>query len=147
MTARARGILTEVRYAKALTDLIGMGQTFISIDAATLRAARRLDAEAGESGAGPRFIVALRPLGDRNADPWSHCRVAIEYLTEIWSKSTVSLGDCAAISHLLRALLKERTFDYKQILNTIDAPLRRQHGFAIYLREWARGHFLNWPVR
>jgi hypothetical protein len=89
----------------------------------------------------------LRPLGGRYADPASHCRVAIEYLTEIWSKSTFSLGDCAATSHVLRALLKERTFDYKQILNTIDALLRRQHGLAVYLREWARGHFLNWPVR
>jgi hypothetical protein len=36
MTARARDKLSEVRYAKALTDLIGMGQTLISIDAATL---------------------------------------------------------------------------------------------------------------
>lgn len=147
MAARARGILTETRYAMALTDLIGMGQTFISIDSVTLRAARQLDAEGGEHGAGRRFSLALRPLGGRHANPGSHCGVAVEYLTGVWSESPVSLDDYAATSHLLRALLKERTLDYKEILNTISAHLRRRPGFATYLHGWARGHFLNWPVQ
>ena len=146
MAARARGILTDARYAKAVTDLIVIGQTFISIDAATLRGARQLDAEAGDNGAGRKFTAALRPLGGRHADPGSHCGVAIEYLNQIWSKTPVTLGDYAATSHLLRALLKDRTLDYQAILNTIHGHLRRKPGFATYLHGWARGHFLNWPV-
>ena len=141
MAARARRIVTEVPYTKALTDLIRMGQTFISIDAATLRAARQLDEEAGENAAGRRFTAALKPLGGRHADPGSHRRIAIEYITEIWSNSPVGLGDRAATSHLLRALLKERTLDYKAILNTVHAHLRRKPAFAAYLQAWARWQF------
>lgn len=146
MAARSQGILTETRYAKALTDLIGIGQTFISIDATTLRNVRQLDADGGEPGVGRRFTTALRALGGRHADPASHCAVVIEYLSEIWSNSPISLGDCAATSSLLRALLRERTHDYAAILYAIHAHLRRKHGFSTYLHDWARGHFLTWPA-
>lgn len=144
MVARERRLISQVQYARALTNLIEIGQTSISIDAATLQAARQIDVEAGTIGVGPRFRAALKPLGGRNADLMSHSGVAIEYLRAIWSHSSSDIADLNATSHVLRALLKERT-DYKTILNVVYTHMLGRRGFTTYLHEWARGHFLNWP--
>ena len=46
---------------------------------------------------------------------------------------------------LLRALQRERTGDYQGILTVLDHHVDRR-AFRVYLREWAKGHFLRWPV-
>ena len=116
MKARDRRLLSQADYAKAITDLIDAGQSFVSIDPQTLLAARRLDREAGEAGPGRCLSLASRSLGGRHADINSHCRVAIEFLRRLWAARHLELSDYAAISQLLRSLLRERTADYQGIL-------------------------------
>lgn len=145
MLARNKGLMSLDRYAKAITDLIEFGQSFISIDTATLAAARELDRETGEPGVGRRFKAATRALGGRNAEPASHCRVVIGFLKTIWSSDRPSLDDHAVTSHVLRELVKGRTEDYRAILDHLDQQLGVSRAFRIFLREWAKGHFLAWP--
>jgi len=61
------------------------------------------------------------------------------------SNRDITLADYSVTSHLLWALLKERTKDYGAFLSTLDRHLTGQPGFRRYLREWARGHLLSWP--
>jgi hypothetical protein len=46
---------------------------------------------------------------------------------------------------MLGQLLKGRTEDYQVILDMLDQLLAHRRSFRIYLREWAKGHFLRWP--
>ena len=144
MKARDGRLLSQTDYAKAITDLIDAGQSFISVDPQALMAARSLDREAGGAGAGRRLTLATRSLGGRHADINSHCRVAIEFLRRLWAANNLASSDYSATSLLLRSLLRERTADYQGILSVLDLYVERP-GFRIYLREWARGHFLQWP--
>ena len=143
MRARERGLMSPTDYAKAVTDLIDFGQQSIAIDAATLLAARMLDMENEEMGAGTRFRMAARALGGAQCDPESHCSVAAEFIRRVWSSDSFDLQDYPAISHVLLAVLRERTNDYPEMLDRIDVLLRPDA--RRYLREWARGHFLKWP--
>lgn len=145
MKARDRKLLSVTDYAKAITDLIDAGQTFISVDPQTLMAARRLDREAGGVNSGRRIRIAVRSLGGRHADINSHCGVAIAFLRSLWSANSLELSDYVATSELLRALQRERTGDYQGILTVLDHHVDRR-AFRVYLREWAKGHFLRWPV-
>jgi hypothetical protein len=142
MIARDRGVLSPQHYASAITDLIDMGQISIGIDAAALISARQLDLDAGEKGLGPRLIAAAKTLGGPACDPASHCSVTAEFISAIWQKDVLELGDYAVISHVLLAVLRNRTADYREMLNTIDSLLTGNAAARRYLREWARGHFL-----
>ncbi len=145
MRARERGLMSPADYAKAITDLINFGQQSIAIDAATLLAARMLDMENNEMGAGKRFKMAARALGGAQCDPDSHCSVAAEFIQQVWSMDSFDLQDYPAISHVLRAVLRERTNDYAEMLDRVDVLLRRNPDARQYLRRWARGYFLKWP--
>jgi hypothetical protein len=145
MAARNRGVLSREHYTKAITDLADIGQEFISIDAPTLETALKLDRNEGEEGIGQRFKTATKVLGGKKADPDSHCLVAAAFIDSLWSLPNKKNGDCQATSYLLRELLKGRTKDYQVILNTIDQRLALRREFRIYLRQWAKGHFLSWP--
>jgi tetratricopeptide (TPR) repeat protein len=147
MRARERGLMSQTDYAKAITDLIEFGQQFIAIDAATLLAARMLDTENNEARAGKRFRMAARALGGAQCDPKSHCSVAAEFVQRVWNTNSFDLQDYPVISHVLLAVLRERTNDYPQMLDRIDALLRGNPDARQYLRRWARGHFLKWPSR
>lgn len=144
MIARVEGLMSAPDYAKAITDMIGAGMAFISVDPQTLMAAYALDREAGETGAGRRLDLAARSLGGRNADIVSHCRVAIEFLRVLWSGNRREFSKFAATSQVLRRLISERTNDYPAILNAVDHSIGGSR-FSEYLHGWARGHFLNWP--
>lgn len=143
MRARGRGLMSPTDYARAITDLIEFGQQSIAIDAATLLAARMLDMENDEMGAGKRFRMAARALGGAQCDPASHCSVAAEFIERVWSMVSFDLQDHLAISHVLLAVLRQRTSDYPEMLARINALLRPDA--RRYLREWARGHYLKWP--
>jgi tetratricopeptide (TPR) repeat protein len=142
MIARAKGLMSAMDYAKALTDMIGAGMAFISVGPQTLVSAYQLDREAGEAGAGRRLSLAARSLGGRNADIGSHCGVAIAFLRFLWSDDGTDHEKFAATSALLRSLLSGRTEDYLEILNTLEHHVRRAN-FSEYLRGWTRGHFLS----
>ncbi|MBX9591705.1 MAG: hypothetical protein K2X43_20635 [Hyphomonadaceae bacterium] len=144
MKARDRKILSAEQYAKAITDLADIGQEFISIDPPTLVFSRKLDHENGEEGIGRRFKAATKALGGKRADPGSHCSVAAAFIDALWSSDRLQPRDYQATSHLLRELLKDRTEDYQAMLDALDQRLARRTNFRIYLREWARGHFLRW---
>ena len=145
MNARDKKLVSVMDYAKAITDLIDAGQTFISVDPQTLMAAHRLDGEVVGVNSGRRIRIAVRSLGGRHADINSHCRVAIVFLRGLWSTSSLELSDYAATSALLRSLQRERTGDYQSILTVLDHHVDRR-AFSVYLRQWARGHFLRWPT-
>ena len=145
MKARDRKILSAEQYAKAITDLADMGQEFISIDPPTLALSRKLDRDSGEEGIGRRFRAAANALGGKRADPGSHCSVAAAFIDALWSSNRLQPRDCQATSHLLRELLKDRTEDYQAMLDALDQRLAHRTDFRIYLRQWARGHFLRWP--
>ena len=90
-------------------------------------------------------MAAAKVLGGKRADPASHCSVAAAFLNDMWSSQDLQLGDYQVTSHLLRELLKERTEDYQAMLDALDRRLGHRTNFRIYLRQWARGHFLRWP--
>jgi len=145
MRARASGVMTPTDYAKAITELIDFGQQSIAVDAATLLAARMIDMDNGEMGVGKRLRMATRALGGAQCDPDSHCSVAAEFIAHLWSADSFDLQDYPAISHVLLAVLRERTEDYPEMLDRLDYLSRGNTAARLYLREWARGHFLKWP--
>lgn len=145
MIARERGILSPTAYAQAITDLIDIGQRSIGIDAAGLLAARMLDMENDEPRVGKRLTLAAKVLGGPACDPASHCSVVAEFIQLIWEMDSFSLDDFAVISHVLSAVLRGRTEDYRAMLQAIDQHMSGNNQARLYLREWARGHFLNWP--
>ncbi len=145
MIARERGLLTPTEYARALTDLIDMGQKSIGIDASGMLAARTLDIENGEPHVGRRLTIATSALGGPHCDPASHCSVAAEFIRLVWSMESFGLSNYAVISHVLSAVLRNRTNDHREMLHEIDWLLVGNNGARRYIREWARGHFLNWP--
>lgn len=145
MIARQRGLLSPTQYARALTDLIDMGQKSIGIDAVGLLAARILDIENGETRVGKRLTIAAKALGGLQCDPASHCSVAAEFIKIIWNTESFGLAVYAVISHVLTAVLRNRTDDYREMLSEIDRLLLGNTDARRYVRGWARGHFLNWP--
>ena len=144
MVARNRGVLAGEQYTKAITDLTDIGHEFISVDPLTLVVARKLDRKSGEEGVGRRFRLASRLLGGTNADPVSHCSVAVAFLDGLWSSQNLKAGDYQVTSHLLRELFKDRTEDYQPMLDFLDRRLANRTNFRRYLRQWAKGHFLQW---
>lgn len=142
MIARERGIITQKEYARAAGELIDFGQQSIGIDAAALLAARELDIDEGASGVGPRLTKAARALGGPACNPESHCSVVAEFINGLWRKNAFGTDDYAAVSHVLSAVLRWRTADYREMLGLIDELLGRNTAARQYLREWARGHFL-----
>ncbi len=71
--------------------------------------------------------------------------MVIGFLKTIWSSDRASRDDHALTSHVLRELVKGRTEDYQAILDHLDQQLGMSRAFKIFLREWAKGHFLAWP--
>ena len=71
--------------------------------------------------------------------------VAAAFLDALWSSNHLHRDDYQATSHLLRELLKDRTEDYRAILDALDQRLAHRTSFRIYLRQWASGHFMGWP--
>jgi Flp pilus assembly protein TadD len=145
MIARNRGVLSGEQYTKAVTDLADIGQELISVDPPTLAVARKLDRDSGEEGVGRRFKAASSALGGKSADPGSHCLVAATFLDNLWSSQNLKPGDYQVTSHLLQQLLKGRTEDHQAILDVLDQQLAHRRSIRIYLRQWAKGHFLRWP--
>jgi hypothetical protein len=72
--------------------------------------------------------------------------VAATFIDALWSSDRLQLRDYQATSHLLRELLKDRTEDYQAMLDALDQRLTHRTNFRIYLRQWASGHFLRWPL-
>jgi cellulose synthase operon protein C len=146
MLAHADGMLSEAEYARAITDLIDIGQQRIAVNTTLLLGARELDFCEGQPRAARRIELASRPFGGLNADPASHCKVVAEFLVDLWSSSQpISVGDQAITSTVLTAVLKERHSDYQKLLSRIDLLVSRLPALGQYLREWAKGHFLQWP--
>ena len=144
MLARDRGVISQEHYTKAITDLVDIGQEFISVDPPTLAMAWELDRESGE-GVGRRFRLASRLLGGTNENSVSHCSVAVAFLDGLWSSQNLKAGDYQVTSHLLRELLKDRTEDYQPMLDFLDRRLANRTNFRRYLRQSTKGHFLQWP--
>lgn len=142
MIAREREIISQKDYARAITELIDIGQQSIGIDAAALLAARELDIEEGEPRVGRRLTKAAKALGGPACNPESHCSVVAEFINGLWEKGRVGIDDYAAVSHVFSAVLRGRTSDYREMLATIDEMLGRNAAARQYLRDWARGHFL-----
>ena len=147
MVALKRGILSLENYAKAITDLADIGQEFLSIDARSLFMALKLDQASGQEAIGRRFKVAAKILGGKHADPGSHFSVAASFLDYLWSSHVIRTFELTVTSYLLDQLLKGRTEDYSNILDALDYRFAHREAFRIYLREWAKGHFLEWPAR
>jgi hypothetical protein len=142
MIAREREIISQKDYTRAITELIDIGQQSIAIDAATLLAARELDANEGEPRVGRCLTKAAKALGGPACNPVSHCGVAAALINGLWQKGRIGIDDYAAASHVLSAVLRGRTNDYREMLATIDDMLGRNNAARQYLRDWARGHFL-----
>lgn len=142
MVARERNVISSKDYARFISDLIDMGQTSIGVDAAALLAARELDIEAGAAGVGPRLIKITKALGGPYCDPASHCSVTADFIKSVWSDEPLEADDYAVISHVLSAVLRSRTQDYQGMLGVIDQHLDDHEPARVYLRQWARGHFL-----
>ena len=142
MIARERGVLSPKDYARAISELIDMGQKSIGIDAAALMAARELDIDDGVNQVGPRLTKAAKALGGPSCDPASHCSVTAEFIITIWGNEPLRLDDYAVVSHVLSAVLRSRTGDYGGMLQLIDRLLGGNEAARRYLHEWARGHFL-----
>lgn len=143
MKAREQEVLSMDNYTKVLTNLIGFGQTFITVDALVLAAAHKLDENNKDEENNRLFKLASSVLGGKQADINSHSRVGVVFLQNLWSKRIIELSDLAATSYLLRSLLRERTKDYQIILRALDHHVGSTK-FHNYLRDWARGHFITW---
>jgi Flp pilus assembly protein TadD len=143
--ARDTGVMSPLQYSKAVSDLVGAGQDFISIDAAALAGAMSLDRQEASATGPQRLKTVARALGGKNADVGSHCSVVISFLRLVWSSMPMQLADYAASSEVLQAVLRARTEDYAAMLSTIDLHMRAHREFSGFLRQWARGHFLHWP--
>lgn len=143
MLAWQRGLIEKRDYTRVLSDLIDAGQSFISIDGNDLKEALALDLE--ETGkVGRRFSLIAGTLGGSDAEPRSHCVVAISLLIEVWGRSQ-HLQREAITGELLRALLRGRTQDFGAILSAIVRATRGLTDLHAYMRDWARGHFFPWP--
>jgi hypothetical protein len=142
MIAREREIISQKDYARAISELIDIGQQSIGIDAAALLAARELDIDDGGASVGRRLTKAAKALGGPACNPESHCSVVAEFIDGLWQKGSFSVDDYTAVSHVLLAVLRGRTSDYREMLEMIDAMLGRNAAARQYLRDWARGHFL-----
>jgi hypothetical protein len=142
MIAREREIISQKDYARAISELIDIGQQSIGIDSAALLAARELDIDEGETGVGRRLTKAAKALGGPASNPESHCSVVAEFINGLWQKGSFGAEDYARVSHVLLAVLRGRTSDYREVLEMIDTMLGRNTAARQYLRDWARGHFL-----
>ena len=144
--ARDRGLISGPDYTKIITDLIDIGQSFVGIDPSVLVHALELDRKYGGPVPGRRFELACRSLGGIAADPASHCQTVIGFLILNWpTDRRAGLEHYAAVSHVLRAVLSQRTQDYKAMLSGIFAAVHPRRDLCRFILEWARGHFLHWP--
>lgn len=146
MIARERGHISPKDYARALTDLIEIGQREIGIDAAGLLAARMLDMDNSELRVGRRLSITARVLGGKACDPASHCRVVAEFIGYLWDDAaSLTQNEYVVISYVLQSVLRERTSDHREMLQFMDYLLDDHTDARRYLRVWARGHFIAWP--
>jgi hypothetical protein len=145
MAARGRGLIHARDYARAVADLIDIGQNHICVDAETLISARAIDKINGDTPAPGRvFRLVCSVLGGRTAEPNSHCNVAAGFLNHLWSEGPQPADGSILTSQVLRSVLAYRHDDYREMLTAIF--LQVQSSFARrYMRDWAAGHFLRWP--
>ena len=106
--------------------------------------ALELDSQSG-AAPGRRFRLTCESLGGAAADPQSHCLTVAGFLHLLWTGRRMGLAEYAATSQVLRALLRGRTQDYREMLTRTYAAIYGRHDLEIYIRQWARGHFLSWP--
>jgi hypothetical protein len=132
-------------YAKAVADLVDIGQNHICIDTETLVSACEIDRINSDTPApGRAFRLVCSVLGGRTAEPNSHCNVAAGFINHLWSEGPRPADGSILTSHVLRSVLAYRHDDYREMLTAIF--LQVQSSFARrYMRDWAAGHFLRWP--
>jgi len=145
MAARGRGLIGARDYAKAVADLVDIGQNHICIDTETLISACEIDRINSDTPApGRAFRLVCSVLGGRTAEPNSHCNVAAGFINHLWSEGPRPADGSILTSHVLRSVLAYRHDDYREMLTAIF--LQVQSSFARrYMRDWAAGHFLRWP--
>ena len=85
--------------------------------------------------------MAVKSLGGSLCDPASHCSVTADFIKALWTKDDFSFADYAAVSKVLLALIRGRTDDFREMLNTVGQLLGGNGEAIMYLRQWARGHF------
>ncbi|MCW2220786.1 hypothetical protein M2232_004318 [Bradyrhizobium japonicum] len=82
-------------------------------------------------------------IGGAAAEPASHIRVALEFLTRLWgSPSPVPYRE-KATGLLLEQLVRERTADYRRILRTVALRASTNRAPRLYIADWLRGHFIK----
>ena len=145
LLARQRQLISGPDYTRMITDLIEIGQSFIGIDPVVLLQALELDRQIGAAVPGRRFTLACESLGGVGADPHSHCLSVAGFLRLLWTGRSMELSEYAATGQVLRAVLRARTEDYRTMLTRIYASIHGRYDLEVYMRNWARGHFLDWP--
>lgn len=141
LQAKRRGLIDIEQYASHMFELSMIGQDFLSVDAATLVAALKLDIKRNEKTPGPRLRGVIKGLGGSRAHPEAHANVVIGFLREIWGDRVFANHREAVTGAVLRQLLRDRRDDLWEILrhvvrNSSDLYLQR------YIRAWIDGHFL-----
>jgi len=135
-----RHIDTDI-YIRWSAHLVGAGHNYIGISGPALARALRMDAEAGEVP-GYLFKTLIKVIGRGNAEMSSHLPVCIQFLCDLWLDRHTSAYREPATGLLLRNLLRERTSDYRVIIQTLLRCVQHLPQLIEYTHAWARGHFI-----
>jgi cellulose synthase operon protein C len=135
-----RKVVDAEQYVRLTAKLIDLGHWYLGVSGPSLSLAARLDEQEGTD---LRIFGSLsKVIGGSSADILSHANACLQCFIDLWSDVKTIRFRERATSILLTQLLRERFGDYKDILRFLDLHLNRTQSARVYLRAWARGHFI-----
>jgi cellulose synthase operon protein C len=130
---------TFVRWS---AQLIGFGHNYIGVSGLVLERAVHLDFKLNETP-GSLFNAVVRAIGGKNAEPRSHIVAVLGCLRSLWSDSHTTDFREPYTGLLLEQLISERYDDYAAIVEAIIRYVSDLPRLIEYIKNWARGHFLQ----
>lgn len=120
--------------------LIEAGQQHLSLSGTMIALGMEMDVqERGELGR--RAAALVSRLGGAEAEPRSHVLAVCGAMSQLWSTHSVHKVRERATGMLLEAVLRKRS-DWAAMLAAIEELASQHPAMLLYVRGWARGHFL-----
>ena len=135
--AAEKGVLNNPDLAKAIVGLASLRHSHVALNPAILLQVAKDD----ETERQIKFRAVTEFIGAKSAEIYSHVRVTILFLRQVWNLDIPDITKMACSGIIIEQLLRFRTKDYANII-----LIMRPEVFGnarTYLEAWIKGHFLN----
>ncbi len=137
--AAAKNFLDTSAVANAIVGLASLRHAHVALSPAILLQVAKDD----ETERQLRFRVVTEFIGTKSAEIYSHVRVTILFLNQVWNLNIPDIRKMACSGIIIEQLLRFRTSDYENIIAIIRSELFGNTNAIGYLEAWDQGTFFK----